>query len=95
MKKVCRCFASFSSEQEHFTHGMYMKALIRSSGVKKFEPIMFYEGNFGIYSFIEHGRFDLFTSEERIRAVMYIPCVKCSCSELILAKHLHTFFFLT
>ena len=33
--KVCRCFASFSSEQEHFTHGMYMTALIRSSDVKK------------------------------------------------------------
>ena len=26
---------------------------------------------------------------------MYIPCVKCSCSELKLAKHLHTFFILT
>ena len=24
----------------------------------------------------------LFTSEERIRVVMYMPCVKCSCSEL-------------
>ena len=34
-KKVCRCFASFSSEQEHFTHCMYMTALIRSSDVKK------------------------------------------------------------
>ena len=43
-KKVCRCFASFSSEQEHFTHGMYMTALIRSSDFKKIEPIMFYEG---------------------------------------------------
>ena len=43
-KKVCRCFASFSPEQEHFTHGMYMTALIRSSDVKKIEPIMFYEG---------------------------------------------------
>ena len=32
--KVCRCFASFSSEQEQFTHGMYMTALIRSSDVK-------------------------------------------------------------
>ena len=31
----------------------------------------------------------------RIRAVMCIPCVKCSCSELTLAKHLHTFFVLT
>ena len=36
-----------------------------------------------------------FTSEGRIRAVMYMPCVKCSCSELKLAKHLHTFFVLT
>ena len=43
-KKVCRCFASFSSEQAHFTHGMYITALILSSDVKKFEPIMFYEG---------------------------------------------------
>ena len=33
-KKVCRCFASFSSEQEHFTHGMYMTALIHPSDVK-------------------------------------------------------------
>ena len=51
--------------------------------------------NFGIYSFIEHDRFDFSTSEERIRAAMYIPCVKCSCSELKLEKHLHTFFVLT
>ena len=29
-KKVCRCFASFSSEKEHFTHGMYIAALIRT-----------------------------------------------------------------
>ena len=43
-KKVCRCFASFSSEQAHFTHGMYVKALILPSDVKKIEPIMFYEG---------------------------------------------------
>ena len=34
-KKVCRCFASFSSEQEHYTHDMYITALIRSSDVKK------------------------------------------------------------
>ena len=34
-KKVCRCFASFSSEQDHFTHGMYMTALIRPLDVKK------------------------------------------------------------
>ena len=46
-------------------------------------------------SFIEHDRFDFFTSEGRIRAVMYMPCVKCACSELKLAKHLHTFFVLT
>ena len=51
--------------------------------------------NFGIYSFIEHDRFDFFTSEERIRAAMYMPCVKCSCSKLKLAKHLHTLFVLT
>ena len=31
--------------------------------------------NFGIYSFIEHDRFDLFTYEGRIKAVMYMPCV--------------------
>ena len=30
-KKVCRCFTSFSSEQEHFT----MTALIRPSDVKQ------------------------------------------------------------
>ena len=41
-KKVCRCFASFSSEQEHFTHGMYMTALIHPLDIKN-EPIMFYE----------------------------------------------------
>ena len=35
MKKECRCYASFSSEQEHFTHGMYMTALIRPSCVNK------------------------------------------------------------
>ena len=34
-KKVCRCFSSFSSEQEHFTHGMFITALIRPSDVKK------------------------------------------------------------
>ena len=33
-KKVCRCFASFSSEQEQCIHDMYMTALIRSSDVK-------------------------------------------------------------
>ena len=38
---------------------------------------------------------NFFTSEGRIRAVMYMPCVKCSCSELKLAKHLQTFFVLT
>ena len=34
------------------------------------------------HSFIEHDRFDFLTSEAGIRAVMYMPCVKCSCSEL-------------
>ena len=33
-KKVCRCFASFSSEQAHFTYGMYITALILPSDVK-------------------------------------------------------------
>ena len=33
-KKVCKCVASFSSEQAHFTHGMYITALIRPSHVK-------------------------------------------------------------
>ena len=33
-KKVWRCIASFSSEQEHFTHGMYMTVLISSLDVK-------------------------------------------------------------
>ena len=37
-------------------------------------------------SFIVHDRFDFFTSEGRIRAVMHMPCVKCSCSELNLAN---------
>ena len=32
--KVCKCFASLSSEQEHFTHCMYITALIRPSLVK-------------------------------------------------------------
>ena len=41
-KKVCKCFASFSSEQAHFTHDMYITALIRPSHVKN-EPIMFYK----------------------------------------------------
>ena len=44
IKKVFRCFARFSSEQEHFTHGMYITALIRPFGRKNIEPIMFYEG---------------------------------------------------
>ena len=47
------------------------------------------------HSFIVYDRFDFFTSEGRIRAVMYMPCVKCSCSELKLANHLQTFFVLT
>ena len=34
-KKVCKSFASFSSEQVHFTHGMYITALIPPSHVKK------------------------------------------------------------
>ena len=34
-KKVCKCFASFSSKQAHFTHGMYITALIRPSHVNK------------------------------------------------------------
>ena len=33
-KKVCKRFASFSSEQAHFTHGMYKTALIHPSHVK-------------------------------------------------------------
>ena len=33
-KKVCRCFASLSSEREYFIHGMYITALIRPSDVK-------------------------------------------------------------
>ena len=42
-KKVCKCFASSSSEQAHFTHGMYITALIHPSHVKKIETIMFYK----------------------------------------------------
>ena len=34
-KKVCKCFASFSSEQEHFSHDMYITTLLRPSDVKK------------------------------------------------------------
>ena len=34
-KKVCWCFASFSSEKAHITHGMYITALILPSDVKK------------------------------------------------------------
>ena len=34
-KKVCRCFASFSSEQEHFSHATFVIALIRPSDIKK------------------------------------------------------------
>ena len=39
-KKVCRCVANFSSEQEHFTHGMYITALIRPSDVKKPDRVL-------------------------------------------------------
>ena len=49
-KKVCRCFASFSAEHEHFTHGMYITVLIRPSDVKKIEPIMYYEGMMPTFS---------------------------------------------
>ena len=35
------------------------------------------------------------TSEGRIRAVMYMQSVKCSSSDLKLAKHMHTFLVLT
>ena len=42
-KKVCKCFARFISEQAHFTHGMYITALIRPSHVKKTVTIMFYK----------------------------------------------------
>ena len=100
-EEVCRCFASFSSEQEHFTHAMYMTALIHPSDVKnRNDHVPDGKGdtapeNFGIYPFIEHDRFNFFTSEGRIRAVMYMACVKCTCSELKLAKHLHIFFVLT
>ena len=34
-KKVCICFASFSSEEEHFSHAMFITALIRPSDIKK------------------------------------------------------------
>ena len=34
-KKVCKWFASFSSEQEHFAHAMFITALIRPSDIKK------------------------------------------------------------
>ena len=41
------------------------------------------------------GFYSIFTSKGRIRAVMHGPCVKCSCSELKLVKHLYSFFVLT
>ena len=44
-KKVCRCFANFSSEQEHFTHGIYISALIRASDVKKLNRSCSYRRN--------------------------------------------------
>ena len=34
-KKICKCFASSSSEQAHFTHCMYITALIGPSHVKQ------------------------------------------------------------
>ena len=34
-KKVCICFASFSSEQERFTHDVYIAALYSPFGLKK------------------------------------------------------------
>ena len=33
-KKVFQRFANFRSEKEHFTHGMYITALIRPANVK-------------------------------------------------------------
>ena len=48
-----------------------------------------------IYMYICYAVRFFFTSEGRIRAVMYMSCVKCSCSELKLAKHLHTLFVFT
>ena len=39
----CRCFASFGSEQEHFTHDMYITAPIRTSDEKKSNGL-FYDG---------------------------------------------------
>ena len=43
MKKVCRCFASFSSEQDQFTHGHVHDSPYSFFRSKKNEPIMFYE----------------------------------------------------
>ena len=34
-KKVCKCFASYISEQANLTHGMYITALIRLSHINK------------------------------------------------------------
>ena len=45
-KKVCKCFASFSLEQAHFTHGMYITAFIRPSHVKKSCSIRNYAKDF-------------------------------------------------
>ena len=63
------------------TDMVYSKELERDVGEGDTEP-----ENFVIYSFIEHDRFDFFTSEGRIWAVMYMPCVKCSCSEVQLPR---------
>ena len=42
---------------------------------------------------MEHDQIAFFASEGRIRAAaVCMLCVKCSCSELELAKQLHTFF---
>ena len=38
-RKLSICVASFSSEQEHFTHGMYITTLIRPADVSHFMHI--------------------------------------------------------
>ena len=48
-RKYAAVFYSLSSEQEHFTHGMYIRALIRPSG-EKIEPIMFNDGMMQTFS---------------------------------------------
>ena len=98
--EVCGCFnAYYNTTHISVRACMYVYGIIEGTRARRYN---YRDGegdtateNFGIYSLIEHDRFDFFTSEEQIRAVMYLPRIKCSYSKLKLAKNLHTFFVLT